>query len=194
MIYKLSGILIEKKPDFLALDVKGIAFAISIPLTTYNKLPPLDSEYTLFTHLIHKEDKMELYGFHEKESLDFFKILLKLSGVGPKLALILLSNLTPGDLHHIVETKNIDRLKRINGVGPKKAEKIIFELKGKVHTMSESISDNAEQNINEEVILALSSLGYSNKEAQNVLNKPEVIHASSLEDKLKSALQILNKG
>ena len=193
MIYSLKGILAEKKPDFAAIDVNGVVYGVHVPLTTYNSLALPGQPQHLYTHMIHGEDKMELYGFKDKDNLEIFKILISVTGIGPKLALVLLSNLTPGDLQKYVKEQNYDRLKRISGIGPKKAEKILFELKSKLKiTVSASTASPGVSEEND-LGLALASLGYSDQEIARAMSQKEVESAVKLEDKITAALRSLNR-
>ncbi len=195
MICRLMGIIVEKKPDHAIVDVNGIGYFVSIPLTTYNFLSEVGTQETLYTSLIHKEDRMELYGFKDQESLQLFKLLLSVSGIGPKLGLVLLSNLTPDELRRNVQEQNIDKMKRISGIGPKKAEKILFELKGKVKEIGKPISASEAADATEnDLYLALVSLGYSEQESDRVMKKNEVRSQKTLEEKIREALKHIGKG
>jgi holliday junction DNA helicase RuvA len=188
MICGLTGSIIEKRPDFAALDVNGVIYGINIPLTTYQSLNGLHEKQTLHTYLIHREDRMELYGFKDRENLEIFELLISLQGIGPKLAIVLLSNLTPDDLRKHVQDQNIDRLKRISGIGPKKAEKILFELKGKLGPARISTDHPAADTAND-LYLALISLGYTSAEAEKAVRNPAVTSARTLEEKIREALR-----
>jgi len=190
LIYALNGTIMEKKPDCAVLNVNGIFFGINIPLTTFHKLNALEQTDTLFTHLVHKEDRMELYGFKDKDSLGIFKLLISLPGLGPKLALVLLSHLSPEELKAVVASQNADRLKSISGIGAKKAEKILFELKNKFKDLpGEGIETGSAQD--NDFTLALKSLGYSAQEIGRVLRDPDVADKKELEEKVKAALRKL---
>ncbi len=195
MISRLNGHVLQKKPGHVILDVNGVGYKVNIPLTTFNALPDLHDKAVLFTSLIHKEDRMELYGFKDEETLSLFELLLSVSGIGPKLALILLSNLTPDELRFHVQEQSIDKLKKINGIGPKKAEKILFELKGKVKEMGlghGEIGHGISQD--DDLQMALLSLGYTTQEADKIMQKPEVKSQKGLEDKIREALKYLGRG
>jgi Holliday junction DNA helicase RuvA len=192
LIYSLKGVLVEKKPDFAALDVNGVVYGLHIPLTTFNSFGPVGQPLQLYTHLVHNEDKMELYGFKDRENLEIFRILISVTGIGPKLALVLLSNLAPADLQKHVAEQNVDRLKRISGIGPKKAEKILFEMKNKLRMPLAAGAPGASGEEND-LALALGSLGYSDQEIVRALAQKEVEAGRTLEDKITAALRALNR-
>lgn len=179
----------------MVLDVSGVGYLVHIPLTTFNLLGPSGSEGLLHTSLIHKEDRMDLFGFSDMETLKVFELLLSVSGIGPKLALLLLSHMSPKDLIRNIHDQKIDRLKRISGIGPKKAEKILFELKGKVKDFgTEALPSSTDNGQEEDLRMALLSLGYSPQETEKVMQTEDVLAAQSLEEKIRISLKRLSKG
>lgn len=189
MIFSITGTVKIRQPDLLVLETGGIAYEIRIPYTTYNMISEQGKDANVFTHLVHKEDRMELYGFFDRESLKIFRLLISLSGIGPRMALVLLSHLTPSDLEQTVSAKDQVRLTQIKGVGKKMAEKILFELKDKITGVAPGEGSSATGDL----ILALQTLGYAKHEISKVLNDPALREVSQLEDKVKTALNILNR-
>src|SRR5512146_1103658 len=131
MIGRLSGVLLEKNPPQIVLDVQGVGYEVDVPMSTFYNLPALNEKVVLHTQLIVREDAHLLYGFLSNEERIAFRQLLKISGVGPKLALSVLSGLSLNDLAVAVANKEAGRLTKIPGVGKKTAERLLLELQGK---------------------------------------------------------------
>src|SRR5487761_1993295 len=131
MIGRLSGILLEKNPPQILLDVQGVGYELDVPMSTFYNLPALHENVILHTHFVVREDAQLLYGFASNEERLAFRQLLKISGVGPKLALSVLSGLSLNDLSVAVANKEAGRLTKIPGVGKKTAERLLLELQGK---------------------------------------------------------------
>ncbi|MGB9094564.1 MAG: Holliday junction branch migration protein RuvA [Gallionella sp.] len=166
MIGRLTGILLEKNPPQILLDVQGVAYELDVPMSTFYNLPVLNEKVVLHTQLIVREDAHLLYGFLSSEERTAFRQLLKISGVGPKLALSVLSGLSLQDLAVAVANKEAGRLTRIPGVGKKTAERLLLELQGKfVPAGAESVRGAAVFSPGNDIVNALQALGYSDKEA-----------------------------
>jgi holliday junction DNA helicase RuvA len=131
LIGRLRGTLAEKHPPHLIVDVNGVGYEIEVPMTTLYRLPSLGEPVTLFTHLVVREDAHLLYGFHEKRERELFRELIRLNGVGPKLALALMSGLEADELVRCVQNQDTSVLVKIPGVGKKTAERLLVELKGR---------------------------------------------------------------
>lgn len=131
MIGRLTGILLEKQPPQILLDINGVGYEVEAPMSTFYKLPSLGEKVTLHTHLVVREDAQLLYGFAEKRDRLLFRELIKLNGVGPKLALSLMSGLEVDELIAAVQAQDTSALTRVPGVGKKTAERLLVELKGK---------------------------------------------------------------
>ncbi|GGJ81035.1 Holliday junction branch migration protein RuvA [Pseudomonas matsuisoli] len=131
MIGRLRGTLAEKHPPHLIIDVNGVGYEIEVPMTTLYRLPSVGEPVTLFTHLVVREDAHLLYGFHEKRERELFRELIRLNGVGPKLALALMSGLEADELVRCVQNQDTSVLVKIPGVGKKTAERLLVELKGR---------------------------------------------------------------
>lgn len=129
MIGRLRGALVEKQPPHLVLDVNGVGYELEVPMTTLYRLPHVGESVTLHTHLVVREDAHLLYGFFEKRERELFRELIRLNGVGPKLALALMSGLEVDELVRCVQAQDTSALTRIPGVGKKTAERLLVELK-----------------------------------------------------------------
>lgn len=166
MIGRLTGILLEKNPPQILLDVQGVAYELDVPMSTFYNLPVLHEKVVLHTQLIVREDAHLLYGFLSNEERVAFRQLLKISGVGPKLALSVLSGLSLNDLAIAVVNKDAGRLTKIPGVGKKTAERLLLELQGKfVAAGANTVHGAAMASSNNDIVNALQALGYNEKEA-----------------------------
>ncbi len=194
MIGRLTGILLEKNPPQILLDVQGVAYELDVPMSTFYNLPALHEKVVLHTQLIVREDAHLLYGFGTNDERIAFRLLLKISGVGPKLALSVLSGLSLNDLADAVASKEAGRLIKIPGVGKKTAERLLLELQGKfVATGTVSISSGgvARSSVRADIINALQALGYNEKEADWAAKQlPAEIGVS---DGIRQALKLLSK-
>src|SRR5690606_38505562 len=131
MIGRLSGILLEKQPPHILLDVNGVGYEVDAPMSTFSRLPAIGDKVTLHTHLVVREDAQLLYAFAEKRDRTLFRELIRLNGVGPKLALALMSGLEVDELIAAVQAQDTSALVRVPGVGKKTAERLLVELKDK---------------------------------------------------------------
>jgi Holliday junction DNA helicase RuvA len=192
MIGRLSGILLEKNPPQILLDIQGVGYEIDVPMSTFYNLPALNEKVVLHTHFVVREDAQLLYGFASNEERLAFRQLLKISGVGPKLALSVLSGLSLGDLATAVANKEVGRLTKIPGVGKKTAERLLLELQGKFAiTGTSATSGNAASSANNDISNALLALGYNEKEADWAAKQlPKEIGVS---DGIRQALKFLSK-
>ena len=193
MIGSLRGEVIEKGDDFLLVDVGGVGYVVRVPTPLLDETE-VGRTVQLRTHLHVRETEMTLFGFPDAESLDLFHTLLKVQGIGPKMALAIQSHLSIEALRQAVAQNEAAILSRVPGIGPKKAKQIVFNLKGKL-TFDEvfppaiPVSDS-----DGEVIAALTSLGYSLVEAQTALqNLPEEARSQPVEEKIRLALSGLAK-
>jgi Holliday junction DNA helicase RuvA len=166
MIGRLSGTLLEKNPPQILLDVQGVGYEVDVPMSTFYNLPALNDKVVLHTHFVVREDAQLLYGFATQEERTAFRQLLKISGVGPKLALSVLSGLSIGDLAAAVANKEAGRLTKIPGVGKKTAERLLLELQGKFAVTGALSASGAVAGSNGgDIVNALLALGYNEKEA-----------------------------
>ncbi len=197
MFYSLSGNVIFKDDSTVALSCGGVGFKCFTTRNTLSALSGISGEITLFTHLNVREDALDLFGFLTKEELDAFKLLLGVSGVGPKAALAILSELTPDSFAVAVASGDFKAITVANGVGPKLAQRIIMELKDKIGSFTfvsdeSSALSSAVRAVNKlsntaEAISALTALGYTQSEASLAVSKlsPEL----SVEELIKAALK-----
>jgi Holliday junction DNA helicase RuvA len=192
MIGRLSGILLEKNPPQILLDVQGVGYELDVPMSTFYNLPALHEKVLLHTHFVVREDAQLLYGFASNEERLAFRQLLKISGVGPKLALSVLSGLSLGDLAAAVANKEVGRLTKIPGVGKKTAERLLLELQGKFTvTGGATLQGGTATSANDDIVNALLALGYNEKEADWAAKQlPKEVGVS---DGIRQALKSLSK-
>ncbi|MBI3902787.1 MAG: Holliday junction branch migration protein RuvA [Nitrosomonadales bacterium] len=191
MIGRLSGFLLEKNPPQILLDVQGVGYEVDVPMSTFYNLPALHEKVVLHTHLIVREDAHLLYGFATDDERLAFRQLLKISGVGPKLALSVLSGLSLSDLAAAVANKDAGRLTRIPGVGKKTAERLLLELQGKFSVTVSGGTRSGATTQSSDVLNALLALGYSEKEADWAAKQlPADVGVS---DGIRQALKLLSK-
>lgn len=197
MIGHLRGKLASKTTSGVILDVQGVGYDISIPVSTFSKLPDVggDVELKIYTHV--REDQFHLYGFLSVSQKELFQILLSVSGIGPRAALTVISELSPEELTQVVLMGNVKRLTAIPGVGKKIAARLILELKEKMKKLSVTLkmSDMTTQSTDSFVDLgsALSNLGYKQSQIeQTILQlREEEVYALPFEDLLKRSLRML---
>lgn len=192
MIGRLSGILLEKNPPQILLDVQGVGYELNVPMSTFYNLPALHEKVVLHTQLIVREDAHLLYGFLSNEERVAFRQLLKISGVGPKLALSVLSGLSLNDLAHAVANKEAGRLTKIPGVGKKTAERLLLELQGKfVVSGTKAALGEVITSTGIDVVNALLALGYNEKEADWAAK--QLPAEAGVSDGIRQALKYLSK-
>lgn len=199
MISQLRGIILEKQPPQLILDVGGIGYEIDAPMSTFYKLPEIGHETTLLTHFVVREDAHHLYGFATRDEKMLFRTLLKVNGVGPKLALTILSSIEPDGFVRCVVNNDTDSLVRLPGVGKKTAERLIIEMRDKLaswqnvspvelsllSTVTEPGSRNQQL---QDAVSALIALGYKPQEASRAVSKVDD-GALSSEEMIRRALR-----
>ncbi len=197
MIALVRGTLAYKSIDHVIIDVGGVGYRLSIPLSTFYSLPEA-GEVSLFTHTHVREDALLLYGFLTLEEKNLFVILIGISGVGPKLAINILSHIPAGDLKRAIAAGDIKRLSGLPGIGKKTAERLVLELKDKVGpsdglpTSSEKTAAGTTASIlSNDVISALVNLGYKENLARKVLENMELPPGVTMEETLKGALKVL---
>lgn len=193
MIGKLKGAVEDLKPTEVIINVNGIGFELTIPFSTYEKIQG-EKNATLLVYTLHKEDQFRLFGFHSRIERDIFKSLLAVSGIGPSMAISLLSGMTPESLIESVKNGNISALTKIPGIGKTKAEKLIFDLKRKLPQL-ERISGpvSAASSDRHDAVEALAALGFDETKASSCVN--EILKSSkdaTLEDIIKQALKLLS--
>jgi Holliday junction DNA helicase RuvA len=198
VIGRLCGTLAEKQPPHLILDVNGLGYELEVPMTTLYRLPAVGEPLTLHTHLVVREDAHLLYGFFEKRERQLFRELIRLNGVGPKLALALMSGLEVDELVRCVQAQDTSVLVKIPGVGKKTAERLLVELKdrfkaweavpGMATLVVEPHATGAVPHAENDAVSALISLGYKPQEASRAVSAIKQDGLSS-EDMIRRALK-----
>lgn len=170
MISFLDGILVSKSPTEIIVDVNGVGYAVHIPLSTFEKLDGVNQRVRIFTHLHVREDAMLLFGFVSEAEREIFRLLIGVSGIGPKIAQGVLSGMDASELRQAILSNNIAALTAIQGVGRKTAERIVMELRDKVGRMGEIAPTAGQPGLRSEALQALLSLGYTRAGAESALN------------------------
>ena len=189
MIGRLSGRLAAKNPPQVLLDVAGVAYELDVPMSTFYNLPATGETVTLHTHLVVREDAHALYGFATLEERAAFRQLIRISGIGARTALAVLSGLSVADLAQAVTMQETGRLTRVPGIGKKTAERLLLELKGKLAEVLPATGARAAQgSAAADILHALVGLGYSEKEALAAIKglAPGVAVAEGIRAALKS--------
>jgi len=164
MIGRLIGTIAEKSPPQLLVDVRGVGYEVDVPMSSFYNLPGLGEPVTLLTHFVVREDAQVLFGFLTHEERATFRLLVKISGVGPRTALSLLSGLSVDELARAVSLQESSRLIKVPGIGKKTAERLLLELKGK---LADAVATPASvaSSAHTDILQALVALGYSDREA-----------------------------
>ncbi|EEV24704.1 Holliday junction DNA helicase RuvA [Actinobacillus minor 202] len=200
MIGRLHGKIIEKQPPEMLLDVQGVGYELLLPMTSFYNLPQIGEDTTIFTHLVVREDAHLLFGFAQKQDRMLFRELIKTNGVGPKLALAILSAMSVSQFASAVENEELAKLTKIPGIGRKTAERLLVELKGKFKGLSQTdlfieqphetiMTSSAEPS--DEARDALIALGYKPADAEKMIKKVNLVGATSeqlIREALKNAL------
>ncbi len=192
MIARLTGRIAEKHPPTVVVDVHGVGYELDVPMSTFYHLPATGAEVTLLTHLIVREDAHLLFGFGTDGERQVFRLLLKISGIGARTALALLSGMSVDELHVAVAAQDTARLTRIPGIGKKTAERLLLELKDKLAGGVSLPAGTAPGVVaGNDALNALVALGYNDKEARAALAKlaPDL----SVQDAIRQALRVLAK-
>lgn len=190
MIGRLSGILLEKNPPQLLIDCNGVGYEVDVPMSTFYNLPAVGEKAVLLTHMVVREDAQLLYGFGSAAERKLFRQLIRISGVGARIALSILSGMSVHDLAQAVTAQEAARLTRIPGIGKKTAERLLLELKGKIGA-DLGAAATPYSDVNADVINALLALGYSDKEAG--LAFKQVAPGAGVSDGIKQALKALSR-
>ena len=199
MIAMLTGTIAHKSPDHIILDVNGVGYRVQIPFSTYYELPEEGGAATLQIHTSVREDAILLYGFRTRLEKSFFQLLISVSGVGPKLAKDVLSNIQPTALAQSLVQGDVNKLLAIPGVGRKTAERLILELKEKVAKLDMASVPAAERaemaggDSLDDVASALLNLGYKDPQVRKALVGLDASRGASVEELLKQALKVLMK-
>ena len=193
MIGYLNGKIISAKPTRVLIDVNGVGYIVNISISTFEKISG-EENVSLFIYTNVREDAITLFGFFSEAEKEMFELLISVNGVGPKIALNILSSIQYNDLKFAIETSDISRIVAVPGIGRKSAERLILELKGKLGSISGEHSSSTANSAKNEAMLALSTLGYNQKTAEKVVSDllqktPDL----SLEEIIKKALSALVK-
>ena len=198
MIGRLKGTLLEKQPPHLLIDVQGVGYEVEAPMTTFYKLPEINQEVRLFTHMIVREDAQLLFGFYSEEERRLFRTLIKVNGVGAKMAVAILSGIEAQEFAHCIHESNTARLIKLPGIGKKTAERLIVEIRDRLDDWEPRLSPQNPSrkpttlSAESDAISALVSLGFKPQEASRLiadietegLNSEEIIRLA-----LKNSVQ-----
>lgn len=195
MIYRITGRLAEKNPTSLAVEVNGVSYEVSVPLSTYDAVGKVNDEVSLYTVLIMREDNLQLYGFATQDERKLFKLLISVSGVGPRTALSLLSSTNAVDIYNFIATSNSQALMTIPGIGKKTAERVVVELHDKILRLGMDVEGEkleGKEEIRSEAVDALIALGYSRiqceRATREVLRRDPSV-GKSVEELVRAALR-----
>jgi len=191
LIGRLSGVLLSKLPPQIMLEVQGVGYEIDVPMSTFYQLPAVGEKVMLFTHLSVREDAHLLFGFVSDEERSVFRQLLKISGIGARTALSVLSGMSVADLQLAITSQDSARLTTIPGIGKKTAERLVLELKDKVKALVSSSAPLSGVLPNSDILNALLALGYNDKEAQWAVKQLPV--GASVNEGIRQALKFLSK-
>lgn len=194
MIAYLKGRLLEKSPEFAVVECNGIGFKVGITLKTYYKLPEPEREVEFFISMFVRESSVELYGFSDRYEREVFELVADVSGLGPKQARNILSGISSKELVEAILAGDIARLTSIHGVGRKRAEQMIWELKDKLG-VKRDIALGLYDPLSSDAVMALMSLGYSRTDAEQAVFKARSLLAGdiSLEELIKQSLGVMSK-
>jgi len=192
MIGRLSGLVVEKNPPQIVLDVNGVGYELDVPMSTFYNLPSVGEKVTLLTHFAVREDGHFLYGFLGEAERFAFRQLLKVSGIGARTALSVLSGLSVNDLAAAAAQQELGRLVKIPGIGKKTAERLLLELKGKLAQVGGVTLNVAADDARADISNALLALGYNEKEAAAAMKQLPADVGTS--DGIRQALKLLSKG
>ena len=188
MFEYFDGTLSSKTPAMAVIECSGVGYCVSIPFSTYEKLPAPGEKVKIFTHLIHRDDAMELYGFATEFERELFRKLISVTRIGPKLAISILSGISPKELASAIDIGDVKTLSKIPHLGKKTAERIVMELRGKIESVD--MREPIESDIVSQAIDALVALGFSLTDATTAIRK---VHSekpdASIDELIKSALR-----
>jgi Holliday junction DNA helicase RuvA len=191
MIGRLTGVIAEKSPPQVLVDVNGVGYELDVPMSTFYNLPGIGERTTLLTHFVVREDAQQLFGFLTHDERSTFRQLVRISGVGPRTALAILSGLSVAELAGAVSRQESGRLVKVPGIGKKTAERLLLELKGKLGPDLGLPAATATTDAQADIVQALVALGYNEREAAAALKAlPQDVAVS---DGIKLALKALNR-
>ena len=190
MIGRLTGTLLEKNPPQVVVDVHGVGYEVDVPMSTFFNLPALSEKITLLTHFVVREDGQFLYGFGSEAERYAFRQLVKISGIGARTALSVLSGLSVNELSEAIARQEVGRLTKVPGIGKKTAERLLLELKGKLADALPTAAHPVEDS-QHDILNALLALGYNDREASAVMKL--LPPGLSTSDGIRQALKLLSK-
>lgn len=192
MIGRLTGLMLEKHPPLVLVDVQGVGYEINVPMSTFYNLAAVGEKITLHTYLVVREDAHILFGFATEPERQAFRQLVKISGVGARTALAILSGLSVTDLHQAVESQDSRQIIKIPGIGKKTAERLLLELRDKFSSSIINIdSSTSSSKVNSDVLNALLSLGYNNREASWAIK--QLSSDVTVSEGIRQALKLMSK-
>jgi len=193
MIGRLQGTVIDKQAPDLLLDVQGVGYELLVSLSTFFAIPAVGESVTLHTHFVVREDVQQLYGFTERSERTLFRHLIKVNGVGPKMALGVLSGMSANDFSACVHNNDVDTLVRLPGVGKKTAERLVIEMRDRVGSIEASVSSTnvhaAQPDLTQEAESALIALGYKPQDAAKMISRVAGDEVLSVEQLIRRALK-----
>lgn len=193
MIGYLSGKIISSKPTKIIVDAAGVGYVVNISINTFEKISEKES-VSLFIHTVVREDAITLFGFYNESEKEMFEHLISVNGIGPKLAISLLSGIQTNELKSAIQSGDVSRIIAVPGIGRKTAERLVLELRSKVDNVADEGTSVTSVSRKNEAVLALATLGYNSKTAEgavrNILNSAPDL---TLEELIKKALSDLNK-
>lgn len=192
MIGRVAGVLIDKSPPAVIVDVAGLGYEIDVPMSTFYNLPPVGERVVLLTHLAIRDDAHQLYGFATGAERQAFRELIRISGVGARIALAVLSGMSVNELAQAVTLQDSARLTRVPGIGKKTAERLLLELKGRLGAALDATSPVAASDGSSDILRALLALGYSEREATAAAR--QVPAGTGVSDGIRVALKALARG
>jgi Holliday junction DNA helicase RuvA len=193
VIGRLSGVLLTKTPPQVLLDVGGVGYEVDVPMSTFYDLPPMGERVVLLTHMVVREDAQLLYGFLTEGERAAFRELIRISGIGPRMALAVLSGLSVADLAQAVTLQESGRLVKVPGIGKKTAERLLLELKGKLGPELQGVAgQRAASDHSPDIQRALLALGYSEREVSQAAR--QLPPDATVSDGIKQALKLLARG
>jgi len=190
MIGRIQGALLARNPPAILVDCQGVGYELEVPMSTFYNLPPIGERTTLLTHMVVREDAHLLYGFGTESERNAFRQLVRISGVGPRTALAVLSGMSVGELAEAVTVQEAARLTRVPGIGKKTAERLLLELKGKLGAdLATGIAIHRPGMPSSDILQALLALGYNEREAQAAVK--ELPEGTGVSDGIRHALKRL---
>ena len=193
MIGRLQGTVIDKQAPDLLLDVQGVGYELLVSLSTFFAIPAVGESVTLHTHFVVREDVQQLYGFTERSERTLFRHLIKVNGVGPKMALGVLSGMSANEFAACVHNNDVDTLVRLPGVGKKTAERLVIEMRDRMGSIEASVSSTnvhaAQPDLTQEAESALIALGYKPQDAAKMISRVAGKETLGVEQLIRSALK-----